>query len=676
MTGLVRLAVFIGCTAMIGVNAQTTSTELNTTSNDDYTIEWITPKRPPMPPVKKDGKWVPWEEVYGSLPELPPRPIKRYKNPRPVDPQAQWVGIKRRLAPWMTDAELRATNAPTTPALEAAKRRATIKQGFVPKVNPVELREATKRRAEKQRQAAEDAQNPPYRGSGGGDDEEDEEEIKLHLVDVHFDEGFSRYILWVTDAPTDEPFEIYFADEMNPNRWRLAYVGYPQNTYGSISEYVIFVNGTPQQGFFRAFPLQDSDGDGISDGMEIAFFHSNPTDPDSGFTRDADGDGLPDFPGRAGNWIVDGDEDFDGDGYSNLKELWMGTDPLVPQDNLADSDNDGLPDWAESLIWIYQGNPNPDLRDDSDGDGVDNYTEIAALTDPSWPDAVYAYWNFYNLPDVRRAISFAPITVQHTTSTNAASTNRLIYNNAGTLGTYLHLDVRRDQDADGEPLPGYDTIYFGGGFLSPPSGMFLDMLADGVEHSDGYIPWKDLLITSTSLLADIWEEAKVSDAIDAFNIETLAVIKQRAMLRTVVRLRELQLAVDVTDVSTGSQMRLRTAISEIHTEVTLFRETSIKIASYQGQSWATRAGYWVSVGGRVASFFSIWGSAEGVLDSAIPYIRDVRRRCDNNSDSAADLAVALGNLAAEFANGFSLGNFWLIYWNQLSEFDGYDSQCW
>lgn len=50
--------------------------------------------------------------------------------------------------------------------------------------------------------------------------------------------------------------------------------------------------------------------------------------------------------------------------------------------------------------------------------------------------------------------------------------------------------------------------------------------------------------------------------------------------------------------------------------------------------------------------------------------------CDNNMDTAADLAVALGNFAAEFASGFMLGNFWLIYWNQLSEFDGYDSQCW
>lgn len=38
----------------------------------------------------------------------------------------------------------------------------------------------------------------------------------------------------------------------------------------------------------------------------------------------------------------------------------------------------------------------------------------------------------------------------------------------------------------------------------------------------------------------------------------------------------------------------------------------------------------------------------------------VRRRCDNNADTTADLAVALGNFAAEFAPTFMLDNFWLI----------------
>ena len=353
----------------------------------------------------------------------------------------------------------------------------------------------------------------------------------------------------------------------------------------------------------------------------------------------------------------------------------MGTDPLVPQNYGGDSDSDGLPDWAEYLIWIYQGIANPGLRDDSDGDDVDNYTEVAVFTDPSWPDAIYGYWNFYNLPDSRRSFTLTPITIQHIASTNAASTNHLIYDNTGTLGKYTHLEVRRDEDADGNYLPGYDTILFGGSFLSPQGGMFMDMLIDGLQPSDAFMKTAEIMATITGLVDDIWTEAKISDAIDQLNIQTIYVLQQRAMLRTVVRLRELQLAVDVTDTSTGTQMRLRTAISEIHTETTLFRETSFKIAHYQGQNWWTRAGHWVSVGGRVASVFSVISSGRDVWNSAKPYIRDVQRRCDNNADTAADLAVALGNFANEFANGFMIGNFWLFYWNQLIEFDGYDSGC-
>jgi hypothetical protein len=83
-------------------------------------------------------------------------------------------------------------------------------------------------------------------------------------------------------------------------------------------------------------------------------------------------------------------------------------------------------------------------------------------------------------------------------------------------------------------LPGYDTLLFGGSFLSPPSGMFMDMFIDGVKSSDAYIPWNDLLLTSTSLLSDIWDEAKISDAIDQLNIQTIFIVQQRSMLRTVV----------------------------------------------------------------------------------------------------------------------------------------------
>lgn len=238
----------------------------------------------------------------------------------------------------------------------------------------------------------------------------------------------------------------------------------------------------------------------------------------------------------------------------------------------------------------------------------------------------------------------------------------------------MHLEVRRNNNANVDPLIGYDTVNFGGAFISP-SAMYLDELPIGSEPSDAFISLSDLLITGTSLVAGIWEEAQVSDLINQLNMQELLVIQQRSMQRTLVRMREMQLTIDFADPSTGTQMRLRRAISDIHTETVIFRKTSVRIAQIQGHNWYTRAGFWVSGAGRVASVFSIGLTAFDVWNAAGPYIFDVRRKCDNNFDTAADLAVALGTLASNWAPTFMLGNFWLVYLDQLAQFDGYDSSC-
>jgi len=75
------------------------------------------------------------------------------------------------------------------------------------------------------------------------------------------------------------------------------------------------------------------------------------------------------------------------------------------------------------------------------------------------------------------------------------------------------------------------------------------------------------------------------------------------------------------------------------------------------------------------SHIAIYGSVEESSASSTSIARHAPT-LRQQYGPAADLAVALGNFANEFASGFMLGNFWLIYWNQLSEFDGYDSQCW
>ena len=111
---------------------------------------------------------------------------------------------------------------------------------------------------------------------------------------------------------------------------------------------------------------RDSDGDGIPDGMEVAYFETNPMKADTAGSMiddwrkiylygmdatiaDADGDGLPDgwevlngldpYSGEGANGATG---DLDGDGVSNALELAYGTNP-----DAADSDGDGLQDRTE-----------------------------------------------------------------------------------------------------------------------------------------------------------------------------------------------------------------------------------------------------------------------------------------------------------------------------------------
>ena len=111
---------------------------------------------------------------------------------------------------------------------------------------------------------------------------------------------------------------------------------------------------------------RDSDGDGIPDGMEVAYFETNPMKADTAGSMiddwrkiylygmdatiaDADGDGLPDgwevlngldpYSGEGANGAAG---DLDGDGVSNALELAYGTNP-----GAADSDGDGLQDRTE-----------------------------------------------------------------------------------------------------------------------------------------------------------------------------------------------------------------------------------------------------------------------------------------------------------------------------------------
>lgn len=119
----------------------------------------------------------------------------------------------------------------------------------------------------------------------------------------------------------------------------------------------------------------DTDGDGLGDWSEI---HSHGTDPAN---TDTDGDGMPD------GWEIsrgldpndDGDAagDPDQDGLTNLGEFQAGSNPAS-----ADSDGDGISDGAE--VNTHGTNPN---SGDSDGDGAGDWAEIHSHgTNPTNPD--------------------------------------------------------------------------------------------------------------------------------------------------------------------------------------------------------------------------------------------------------------------------------------------------
>ena len=105
--------------------------------------------------------------------------------------------------------------------------------------------------------------------------------------------------------------------------------------------------------------LEDTDGDGISDYDEVALTMTDPV------RYDSDGDG-----------VGDGDADQDGDGLTNLRELEVGTAPLV-----ADSDGDGLDDRME----LEDLGTDP-IEKDTDWDGLLDGSEHTIGTDPTKAD--------------------------------------------------------------------------------------------------------------------------------------------------------------------------------------------------------------------------------------------------------------------------------------------------
>ncbi|GGN94080.1 hypothetical protein EGH26_16225 [Halomicroarcula pellucida] len=112
----------------------------------------------------------------------------------------------------------------------------------------------------------------------------------------------------------------------------------------------------------------DTDGDGLTDGVEVKEHGTSPT------AADTDGDGLSDRVELS----VGADPmaaDTDGDGLTDKRELELGTDPAA-----SDTDGDGVADSVE----LSEGT-DPTLAD-TDSDGVTDSRELAHGTDPTVAD--------------------------------------------------------------------------------------------------------------------------------------------------------------------------------------------------------------------------------------------------------------------------------------------------
>lgn len=102
----------------------------------------------------------------------------------------------------------------------------------------------------------------------------------------------------------------------------------------------------------------DTDGDGLPDGYEFYTIGTNPLEKDSDF-----------------NGVIDGDEDFDGDGLNNLQEYLLNGNPFI-----ADTDLDRSDDYEEHLLGTKL-----DERD-TDFDGLEDGKEMELGVDPLNPD--------------------------------------------------------------------------------------------------------------------------------------------------------------------------------------------------------------------------------------------------------------------------------------------------
>ena len=211
--------------------------------------------------------------------------------------------------------------------------------------------------------------------------------------------------------------EIGDSDSDGLPGWYEQYTGLDDSNAADATDVNLALNGLTRLAHYTAYTdissyLVDSDGDGLSDGLEVELFGVGTNVYDK--LIDSDFDGLTDFQeynatgqlndtGDSANFnplefntdapansLSDGAEDFDGDGLTNFEEFNVYGTAF----NKLDTDADGLSDYYEIVIlntdpllsatydMDLDGVKEDDGASDFDGDGLSNVDEQSAGTDP------------------------------------------------------------------------------------------------------------------------------------------------------------------------------------------------------------------------------------------------------------------------------------------------------